>query len=93
MRARGSHGGPTADAFEGTDAERAAFEAGIKLGSISYPYEGAPVPPENAESLARTIEEGTRIQPFVENVRVRIDPTRGGAEGAFPHRPLTGEML
>ncbi len=52
---------PTADAFEGTDAERTAFEAGIKLGSISHPYVRAPVSPENAESFARTIEEGTRV--------------------------------
>ncbi|MCJ2532246.1 MAG: dihydroneopterin aldolase family protein [Candidatus Thermoplasmatota archaeon] len=93
MLAGGSHGGPTADYFEGTEAERAAFEAGIKLGSISHRYVGAPVPPENAEWLARTIEEGTRVQPFVENVRVRIDDERRGGRGAFPHRPLTGEML
>ncbi|MCJ2531352.1 MAG: dihydroneopterin aldolase family protein [Candidatus Thermoplasmatota archaeon] len=84
---------PTADYFECTDAERAAFEAGIKLGSLFHQYVGAPVSPENAESLAHTIEEGTRLQPFVENVRVRIDPTRGGTEGSFPYRPLTGEML
>ncbi|MEE9268050.1 MAG: dihydroneopterin aldolase family protein, partial [Thermoplasmata archaeon] len=39
---------PTADYFECTDAERAAFEAGIKLGSIFHQYVGAPVSPENA---------------------------------------------
>ncbi|MEE8232843.1 MAG: dihydroneopterin aldolase family protein [Thermoplasmata archaeon] len=84
---------PTANYFECTDAERAAFEAGIKMGSIFHQYVAAPVSSENAESLARTIEEGTRLQPFVEEVRVRIDPTGNGSAAAFPYRSLTGKML
>ena len=84
---------PTAHYFACTDQERAAFEAGIKLGSIFHQYVGAPVSPENAALLARTIEEGARLQPFVEEVRVRIDPAVGGSVGAFPYRSLTGEML
>ncbi|MFQ5908732.1 MAG: dihydroneopterin aldolase family protein [Thermoplasmata archaeon] len=84
---------PAADYFGCTDAERAAFEAGIKLGSIYHQFVGSPVSSENAESLARAIEEGTRLQPFVDAIRVRIDPEGGGVEGAFPYRSLRGEML
>lgn len=84
---------PTADYFECTDAERAAFEAGIKLGSIYHQFVGAPVSADNAELLARTIEAGTRLQPFVEEARVYIDPSKGDREGAFPYRSLTDEML
>ncbi|MFQ5918774.1 MAG: dihydroneopterin aldolase family protein [Thermoplasmata archaeon] len=84
---------PAVDYFECTDAERAAFEAGIKLGSMYHQYVGAPVSPENADLLARAIEAGARLQPFVEEVRVRIDPVGTGASGAFPYRSLTGKML
>jgi hypothetical protein len=84
---------PAAGYFACTDEERAAFEAGIKLGSIFHQFVGSPVSSKNAENLARAIEEGTYLQPFVEAVRVRIDPEAGGVEGAFPYRSLTGEML
>ncbi|MFQ6012635.1 MAG: dihydroneopterin aldolase family protein [Thermoplasmata archaeon] len=84
---------PAAGYFDCTDAERAAFEAGIKLGSIYHQFVGAPIAPRNVEVLARSIEEGTRLQPFVEEVRVRINLPPGGADGAFSYRSLTGEML
>jgi hypothetical protein len=84
---------PSAEYFDCTNAERAAFEAGIKLGSIYHQYVGAPVSPENADQLARTIEAGTRLQPFVEDIQVRIDPAGTGRAGAFPYRSLRGKML
>lgn len=83
----------TENYFRCTDAERAAFEAGIKLGAIYHQFVGTPVAPKSAAVLARSIEEATRLQPFVEEVRVRIEPPRMEASTAFPYRSLTGEML
>jgi hypothetical protein len=59
--------------FECTDGERAAFEAGIKLGAIYHQFIGAPVCLGNVDALEKTIEEGTKVQPFVEGVVARID--------------------
>jgi len=47
---------PTSAYFVGTDRDRAAFEAGIKLGSILHQYIGVPLTRENATSLERAIE-------------------------------------
>lgn len=71
------------------------FEAGIKLGGVFHQYLGTPVSARTAPSLARTIEGAVGLQPYVERVRVRIDPTRGGplGRGRFGYRYLTAEML
>ncbi len=73
---------PARSYFQCTDAERATFEAGIKLGSVYHQFVGTPLSPENVDVVERAIEEGVRVQPFVEDVRVRIDRrglrTRGG---------------
>src|SRR3989442_9295709 len=67
---------PTGEYFDGNDRDRAAFEAGIKLGSIAHQYVGAPLTEATAPSLQRAIEPATRVQPLVERVRVRIDRKR-----------------
>src|SRR6266550_3033590 len=67
---------PTRTYFAGTDRDRAAFEAGIKLGSILHQYVGTPLTSASAGSLERAIEAATRVQPLVERVRVRIDRER-----------------
>lgn len=78
-----------------TSREALLFEAGVKLGGAFHQYVGMPVAPETAEGLARTIERAVRLQPFVTDVRVTIEPTRGGptGEGVFAYRYLTAEML
>jgi len=58
--------------FSCNDRERAAFEAGIKLGTIYHQFVGAPVSLRNVESLEKAIEEGCRVQPFVESCTVKI---------------------
>jgi hypothetical protein len=80
--------------FECTDAERAAFEAGIKMGTIYHQFVGVPVSADNVETLERAIEAGCRVQPFVESVRVSIDRKRlKSKRGQFDYVSLTGEML
>ena len=85
----------TAESYFGcTDPERAAFEAGVKMGTIYHQFVGIPVSSDNVETLERAIEEGCRTQPFVESVRVRIDRSRlKRKRGEFDYVSLTGEML
>src|SRR2546428_5125222 len=84
---------PTRAYFAGTDRDRAAFEAGIKLGSIAHPYVGAPLTGASAPSLERAIEAATRVQPFVERVRVRVDRKRMQLRGPYRRGGLTGDLL
>ena len=81
--------------FRCSERERAAFEAGIKMGSIYHQYVGAPVNESNVEALERAIEAGVRVQPFVDDVRVRIDRSKIRAKRGAPYRyySVTGEML
>ena len=81
--------------FQCSDRERAAFEAGIKMGSIYHQYVGAPVNESNVEALERAIEAGARVQPFVEDVRVRIERTKIRSKRGAPYKywSVTGEML
>ncbi|HZY91670.1 MAG TPA: dihydroneopterin aldolase family protein [Thermoplasmata archaeon] len=75
--------------------EALLFEAGIKLGGVFHQYLGTPVSSSTAPALARTIQDAVRLQPYVRDVRVRIDPGRGGprGRGRFGYRYLTPEML
>ena len=80
--------------FDCSDSERAAFEAGIKMGTVYHQFVGIPVSADNVEILERAIEEGCRVQPFVESIRVRIDRSRlKSKRGEFDYVSLTGEML
>lgn len=75
--------------------EALLFEAGVKLGGVFHQYLGTPISPRTAGSLARSIEAAVGLQPFVRNVRVRVDPLQGGptGRGRFAYRYLTAEML
>jgi len=81
--------------FRCSERERAAFEAGIKMGSIYHQYVGAPVNESNVEALEQAIEAGVRVQPFVEDVRVRIDRSKIRAKRGVPYKyySVTGDML
>ncbi len=76
---------PTRKYFAGTDRDRAAFEAGIKLGSM--------LTSATAPSLERAIEAATRVQPLVERVRVRIDKERMRTRGPYKYGVLTEDLL
>src|SRR2546430_4588748 len=84
---------PTRKYFAGTDRARAAFEAGIKLGSIVHQYGGSPLTSATAPSLERAIEAATRVQPLVERVRVRIDKERMRTRGPYKYGVLTEDLL
>jgi hypothetical protein len=83
----------TRDYFAGTDRDRAAFEAGIKLGSLLHQFAGAPLTRANAGTLERAIEAAARVQPLVEDVRARIERTRIRPRGPFRYAVLTEDML
>jgi hypothetical protein len=85
---------PASHYFTCTDAERAVFEAGIKLGTIYHQFIGAPVNRSNVKSLERTIEDGAKVQPFVKKVSVCIDrKALGRGSGVYSYKTLTGSML
>ncbi|HTY52873.1 MAG TPA: dihydroneopterin aldolase family protein [Methanomicrobiales archaeon] len=74
-----------------TDRERAAFEAGIKLGALYHQWVGAPVSPGTAETLEKAIEKSVGLQPAVERVKVSLD--RGlMSPNSFGYSELAGLM-
>lgn len=86
--------------FHCTPAERAAFEAGIKLGGLYHQFTGVPVTIKNASTIERAIEDALRAQPFVKAVNVVIDRKMlkercGGGEGDIGegYTTLTGYMM
>ena len=84
---------PTRAYFAGTDRDRAAFEAGIKLGSILHQYIGTPITARTAAALERAIEAATRVQPLVEQARVRVDRKRLRIRGPYGYGILTEDLL
>ena len=80
--------------FNCTDSERAAFEAGIKLGSIFHQNVGTPISKANVKVLEQAIKGGVQIQPFVDDVTIAID--RGKLKNKhdeYDYDSLTGNML
>jgi len=65
------------------------------MGSIYHQYVGAPVNESNVEALEEAIAAGVRVQPFVEDVRVRIDRSKIKAKRGAPYKyySVTGDML
>jgi hypothetical protein len=85
----------TADVFFScSDSERAAFEAGIKMGTIYHQFVGVPLSSENVATLEKAMESGCLVQPFVEKVSVRIDRSKlRKKRGQYDYVSLTGDML
>lgn len=79
--------------FAGTDRDRAAFEAGIKLGAIAHQFVGTSVTEKSAADLEQAIEGATKLQPLVEEVRVKIDRSRLHPHGPYGYASLTEDML
>jgi hypothetical protein len=85
----------TADSyFRCSDSERAAFEAGVKMGTIYHQFVGVPLSSDNVRTLEKAIEAGCSVQPFVEKVTVTIDRTMlRKKRGQYDYVSLTGDML
>jgi hypothetical protein len=80
--------------FNCTDSERAAFEAGIKLGTVYHQFVGAPISQNNVEVMESAIAEGAKVQPFVKDAKVNIDRSRLREKSTeFDYITLTGDML
>lgn len=78
-----------------TDSERAAFEAGIKFGSLYHQFAGTPVSPESAASLEVAMAEAIENQPYCEAVRVDIDEeaVRAAIDHDGGYTELTGSLM
>ncbi|UWG47115.1 Uncharacterized protein HSRCO_0825 [Halanaeroarchaeum sp. HSR-CO] len=77
-----------------TDAETAAFEAGIKFGALYHQFAGTPVSADSADSLATAIEESIENQPYARDVTVSIDTDRlEKAADEHGYVELTGEYM
>jgi hypothetical protein len=75
-----------------SDKERAAFEAGIKLGALYHQWVGTPVSRESATSLERAIENAHIQQPYVTEITVSLDRD-AMVPNSFGYSELSGLML
>ena len=75
-----------------SDRERAAFEAGIKLGALYHQWVGTPVSRESAHSLERAIENAHIQQPYVTEISVGLDRD-AMVPNSFGYSELAGLML
>jgi hypothetical protein len=75
-----------------TNLERAIFEAGIKLGALYHQWVGTPIAQESAPSVASAIEKAVILQPFVEEITVKLDPLLM-KKNVFGYSELSGLMF
>ncbi len=74
--------------------DKAQFEAGIKLGALFHQFVGTPVGFENVEILERAMESCVKLQPYVEEVKVKIDRVKLREKlSAFGYTSLSPDML
>jgi hypothetical protein len=80
--------------FNCTARERATFEAGIKLASVYHQFVGTPVSKANVVVLEKAISDGVLIQPFVEDVQVKIERKKlKNKHDEYDYDSLTGNMI
>ena len=75
-----------------TDCEKAVFEAGIKLGALYHQWVGTPISRSSAASVEAAIEKAVILQPFVEEITVRLDRNLM-TENIFGYSELSGLMF
>jgi hypothetical protein len=78
-----------------TDRDNALFEAGIKLGALYHQFTGSPVNLDTASSLEQAIQESISVQPYVEEISVKIDRDllKSKLNNEFGYSELQGPML
>jgi len=74
------------------DREQAVFEAGIKLGALYHQWVGTPISRASATSVERAIEQAVILQPYVEEITVRLDRSLM-TENRFGYSELSGMMF
>jgi hypothetical protein len=72
--------------------EQAVFEAGIKLGALYHQWVGTPISRNSAASIETAIEKAVILQPFVEEITVRLDRNKM-TENLFGYSELAGLMF
>jgi hypothetical protein len=75
-----------------TERDRAIFEAGIKLGALYHQWVGTPISKKSADSVESAIEKAVILQPFVEQITVRLDHTLM-TQNVFGYSELSGLMF
>ena len=75
-----------------SDREQAIFEAGIKLGALYHQWVGTPISQESAASVESAIEKAVILQPFVEEITVRLDRSLM-KKNVFGYSELSGLMF
>src|SRR5271157_2824607 len=75
-----------------SDREQAVFEAGIKLGALYHQWVGTPISQASAGSVETAIERAVILQPFVEEITVRLDRSLM-TENRFGYSELSGMMF
>jgi dihydroneopterin aldolase len=74
------------------ERDRAIFEAGIKLGALYHQWVGTPISRKSAASIESAIEKAVILQPFVEQITVRLDCSMM-TENVFGYSELSGLMF
>ena len=75
-----------------SEKDRAIFEAGIKLGALYHQWVGTPISRESAGSIESAIEKAVILQPFVEQITVRLDRALM-TQNVFGYSELSGLMF
>jgi hypothetical protein len=75
-----------------SEREQVVFEAGIKLGALYHQWVGTPVSRESAASVETAIEKAVILQPFVEEITVKLDRSLM-TENIFGYSELAGLMF
>jgi hypothetical protein len=75
-----------------TERDMVIFEAGIKLGALYHQWVGTPISRKSAGSIEIAIEKAVILQPFVEQITVRLDRTLM-TQNVFGYSELSGLMF
>lgn len=79
--------------FACDDAQRACFEAGIKMATIYHQFVGTPFCNNNVRELESAIRGCILVQPYVEDASVRIEGDFGDKGDQYSYASLTGDMI
>lgn len=82
------------DKFNCTEAERACFEAGIKLATVYHQFVGTPVDCNSVSGLETAISKAIEVQPYVESAKVSIKRDLFvKSDDEYSYLSLTGDMI